>query len=897
MIYGSAGGSRRRFWSTGRFVCGVAAIIAVLAGAAVVASAQITTNPPPAPNPPLTAECGLKVMLVLDASASIVSPGSGLPNQTSVVREAANGFVNALIGTGSELATSAFWDRGRPGIGYQEVTDTSADTFRAWVDGTSAPGTNPFNPTSSNTATNWEDALKQVGRTGLPNLVVFVTDGDPNTFNTGPGGSNSTVSTGTTTTAVQNALNAAVAAANTIKAGPPPTRILTIGVGPALTNAASKERLTKVSGTTIFPESAGTSTFPGTNDLTKADFTTVTFAGLKTELTGLVSALCGGRVIIDKRVLDHNGNPVQNASGWSFRATLNPSGGHTWLLPSDAGTGASATATTGSDGIADFQWKLHPGHTHVTVSVAHEEKQNFHFVSAQCRTEHPNGTQTVDQPSTTGIPSASLGREDYRTCLVVNRQSTARLTVVKSLRPTDDPGRFDLEINGTVRREGVGHLGSTGPISLPLGTHTVSESAVAPTDLADYDTSITCVDVADHNRLVAHETGSTSLPVHLTDQAEDIVCTITNVSTRFGDLTVIKHLIPGNDPGRFNLLVNGSAEATAVGDAGRTPRLRLPFGTHTVTEAAAAGTDLGHYHTSTTCIDEHTGDTVAHNAHGPAVSVDLSRHSDSIQCTITNERAAVKVARLEVIKHLIPHADAGLFDLLIGGRAFAEGVSHNGSTGPLEFELGTHTVTERAAGLTALADFATSTTCVDRAHGHRTVAHNAHGPAVAVDLSSESDDIVCTITNERTHAPGGDGQVPAPPESVPSLSVAKRMPAHGRVGELVPITIVVRNFGHGTAHGVQLHETPPRGMRIVHVADGGSLSAHGVAVWHLGSLGHGASRTVHATARVLHPGLHVDTAVATALNADPALSNAAVRAAAARRPPRPPKPPPPVVTG
>jgi uncharacterized repeat protein (TIGR01451 family) len=134
---------------------------------------------------------------------------------------------------------------------------------------------------------------------------------------------------------------------------------------------------------------------------------------------------------------------------------------------------------------------------------------------------------------------------------------------------------------------------------------------------------------------------------------------------------------------------------------------------------------------------------------------------------------------------------------------------------------------------------------------------------------------------------------------LPDLAVDKRMGEHARVGELVPITITVQNLGQGMAHGVQLHETPPSGMRIVRVANNGTIQ-RGVAIWHLGNLSPGESRTVHATARVLRTGMHVDTAVATAMNAAPALSNAALRARAAVRPPRPPtppSPPPPVVTG
>jgi uncharacterized repeat protein (TIGR01451 family) len=150
---------------------------------------------------------------------------------------------------------------------------------------------------------------------------------------------------------------------------------------------------------------------------------------------------------------------------------------------------------------------------------------------------------------------------------------------------------------------------------------------------------------------------------------------------------------------------------------------------------------------------------------------------------------------------------------------------------------------------------------------------------------------VCTITNTRTEAPDNGGQIPDTPG--PNLRVVKTTPAHARVGELVAITITVHNNGHGTAHGVQLHETRPGGLQIVGVANHGSID-NGVAVWHLGDLAPGESRTVHATARVVHTGRHVDTVVATALNAEPALSNAAVRARAAVHPSAPP---PPVVTG
>lgn len=128
--------------------------------------------------------------------------------------------------------------------------------------------------------------------------------------------------------------------------------------------------------------------------------------------------------------------------------------------------------------------------------------------------------------------------------------------------------------------------------------------------------------------------------------------------------------------------------------------------------------------------------------------------------------------------------------------------------------------------------------------------------------------------------------------AAPHLMVTKRMPAHARVGDRVPITIAVRNVGHATAHEVRLHDTPPPGARIVAAANHGSIQSDGTVIWNIGNLAPGESRTVHATMLVTRTGLHTDTAVASAGNADPAFDAAAVRARAGA-----PAPPPPVVTG
>jgi uncharacterized repeat protein (TIGR01451 family) len=858
-------------------VCAVAAVVAGLAGVAVVASAQPV---PVTPNPKLTAECGLRVMLVLDESASISAA------DVTRTREAANAFVSALKDTGSELAITSFALNARTLIGYNAVSDTTVPAFTSAINGF-ATGTG-----LNRNGTNWDAAFRLVrtfNATSPANLVVFMTDGNPNTYILA-NGNNATPQENTAGWTA--ATPASITAANSVK--DQLSRIFAMGVGAAVSDPTSQQRLQWISGPSEFGTGAGQN-----SDFATSDWTRVTdFTALKAALTGIVARLCGSQLIITKQVLDHNGDPV-DASGWTYTATLSPSGGHTWLAPDTAGTNASASLTTGSDGIADFQWRLHSASNTVTVGVTHERERNgFRFVEATCRNVGPDGPDLDTQvTSTTEIPGATLGEGDFRTCDVLNTEKTARLTVIKRLEPTDDPGKFDLLVNGVVRSPagGVGNNGTTGPINLPLGTHTVSETPVAPTSLADYSTSIECVDVARDAHVVVPETpGPGPVSVPLTSQHQNIVCTITNVSTKFGELTVIKHLIPDTDRGRFNLLVSGTTagEKANAGDGDRLDLTRIPFGPYDVTESAVAPTNLANYDITTVCTDGDGGTTIAENPSGPSVSFALSRTDNNIVCIIQNKRSNVPVAHLTVVKNLVPSGDAGAFDLLIGGDVWAPAVGDGGSTGRLAFELGKYTVTERGADGTDLADFSISTTCVNKAG--RTVAQNAHGPSVSVNLRRESADIVCTITNTRTQAPGGGGEIPDTPG--PYLGVVKEMPADARVGQEVRFTITVHNLGHGTAKGVQLHETPPHGMQLVSVGNHGTIQ-HGTAVWHLGNLAPGASRTVHGKVRITHTGMHVNTAVATALNANPALSDAAVRARAAAHPPTPPPPPPPAVTG
>ncbi len=71
----------------------------------------------------------------------------------------------------------------------------------------------------------------------------------------------------------------------------------------------------------------------------------------------------------------------------------------------------------------------------------------------------------------------------------------AQLTLKKVLRPTNDPGRFNLLVNGEVKVPAAGDGAGT-TLSVPPGTYNVSEEAVTGTNPDDYDSRVWCRRVA-----------------------------------------------------------------------------------------------------------------------------------------------------------------------------------------------------------------------------------------------------------------------------------------------------------------------------------------------------------------------------------------------------------------
>jgi len=271
--------------------------------------------------------CGGTITLVLDTSTSI-------PNQNgeSAVMTAAKGFIDAFTGTPTLMNVVGFDQKS------YSMYPTTAGTFvnvlnsaaqisamktkidqlqdlpGQWTWGGKDPGGDGFywgfgwTNSSGPGGTNWEDGLWLPFRTSaglphaqLPDLVVFITDGQPNRKRSG------STSTSSAVTAAQSSANYGRGTGS---------RIVGILVGSEANS--SKNNLKAVVGNNEWngtgPENPGNAAaadifMPGNNG---------DFDELGDTLRAIMVAQCGGTVTIQKRLDDGAGNLSEPLTPWSY---------------------------------------------------------------------------------------------------------------------------------------------------------------------------------------------------------------------------------------------------------------------------------------------------------------------------------------------------------------------------------------------------------------------------------------------------------------------------------------------------------------------------------------------------------------------------------------------------
>ena len=429
---------------------GVALLAAVLAPLPAAADPRENTNV--IDNPDLTKACGLDVLIIIDESGSIGTSGA-----TEDVKSAFRAFVASLKNTGSRMAVAEFSSVARlPSIGglppgtYITIDDGTQANFNSYIAGYKPDGW-----------TNWEDALR-VGRhlaprpdPDIPHMVVFLTDGDPTAtiridqmtgdeYTTKVPLADSEVKTNV---ASNVALTPAIPNANGIKAAG--SHIFALGVGAALQNQSSVNRLIAVSGPNVFD---GTGEF----DISTTDvYLEADFDALEEALRGAAFELCAPSVSIHK-LYDPTPDPdtLEDAVpgvGWTLTGTVTvpPPGTFDWVLPHDA-TGPTADAVTDAAGFATFQWTPTNPDGDSTIVVSEDSAANppdppgGEFVNLSDETECTFRTpDTEDAPldidvNDAGGFTAVVPPESIVTCQLVNILEPApEITLQKTTNGVD----------------------------------------------------------------------------------------------------------------------------------------------------------------------------------------------------------------------------------------------------------------------------------------------------------------------------------------------------------------------------------------------------------------------------------------------------------------------------
>ena len=366
-----------------------------MTGARVVpASAAV----PPVSNPTIADSCGVDLTVVLDASGSVSSSGA-----VEDVRSAGEALLESLSNTNSrarvtqfatiaqQLAPSRLIDSASLAAGgvHRTALNGYYNPIPPRPSGVNIYSYNSGNPlssssyglsNSSNQYTNWDQSLDQAGDGAPPDLVVYVTDGDPTAFDFNQAGDpfdpgpppDVAVRTDRSAQAQEVTVDRAIQEANQIKTAG--TRMLAIGVGSALSNTASRNRLVQIAGPQVVRD-AGLDDVDSLNDIDVALVTD--FEDLAQFMRSVVLQLCSPSLTVRKLAQTADDASYTPAEDWNVTVTPRvPGGDFNWILP-DTADADEKTVSTDSNGFAQFQWEPDPPELDSAATVAEDLEPGF----------------------------------------------------------------------------------------------------------------------------------------------------------------------------------------------------------------------------------------------------------------------------------------------------------------------------------------------------------------------------------------------------------------------------------------------------------------------------------------------------------------------------------------
>ncbi|MET7832652.1 VWA domain-containing protein [Micromonospora sediminicola] len=325
-------------------------------------------------NPALPGSCGLHVALLIDVSGSI---RPDLP----VVKNAANGFVDALTGTPSEIALYTFATDATAVLNPTPVSDQAgANTVKDAINGLTAGGT-----------TNWDQGLWQIAAAPFDyDAVIILTDGNPTVYGPPP-----VQGSGSYTRFVE--VENGIFSANAVKAKG--TRVVAVGVGAGVSGAP--DNLIAISG-----------------PVANSDYYQTGYDQLAAVFRELALENCRGTVSVVKKVIPPGGGDPQPAGGWTVSS-------------SSAGVTPPSAVTDTSTGAVNLAVDL-GGQPSRAVAIAETPQAGFSLVpqdglNATCAAS--GQPVLVTNNGDFGFNVNALAN-DAVTCVILNQAEVAPATVV-----------------------------------------------------------------------------------------------------------------------------------------------------------------------------------------------------------------------------------------------------------------------------------------------------------------------------------------------------------------------------------------------------------------------------------------------------------------------------------
>jgi hypothetical protein len=254
--------------------------------------------------------------------------------------------------------------------------------------------------------TNWEAALHMpffnaagVEYPSTPDLVVFVTDGEPNWRGVTLAAAVSTSTSDAADRARQKA-NAGRATA---------ARIIGVLVGAQFNNTSTINNLRSVVGTQEFSQAANN----GNGNADTADYFRAQFVNTASVLRAIMAAECGGTVTLQKKI--EVGGVLQD-----------PPSDSRWNYSTDIGDRLLDRSVTAS---VTLDYSFNSGQTQKTVRIVEDVVPGYAFNRIECRKQGSPVSGRVTQPITDAdgfvLPGADilLQADEALSCFVISRPS------------------------------------------------------------------------------------------------------------------------------------------------------------------------------------------------------------------------------------------------------------------------------------------------------------------------------------------------------------------------------------------------------------------------------------------------------------------------------------------